>query len=179
MIRRDAPRAEQQEGIARLIFRDLVGRMLSYDPAQRCVLFSLFSFFSSVSCPAFLRSRRCTTTFSAPTRLRATSSTATLCSAPPPRLRHAPPSPRFFFSSHPPSLFFQVPAYGRGHGHARTASRQYTENALREAALLLDARFPGVRTQAAPPPGELDEAEAATVDIERSLNNMSISPREE
>ncbi len=35
VIRRDAPRAEQQEGIARLIFRDLVGRMLSYDPAQR------------------------------------------------------------------------------------------------------------------------------------------------
>lgn len=54
---------------------------------------------------------------------------------------------------------------------------QYTENALREAALLLDKRFPGVKTQAPPP--EPPDDELATVEIERSLNNMSISPREE
>jgi hypothetical protein len=35
LIGRDAPRAEQQEGIARLIFRDLVARMLCYDAAAR------------------------------------------------------------------------------------------------------------------------------------------------
>merc|ERR1719197_1898831 len=35
VIERDWPRARQQDAIARLIFRDLVARMLAYDPQQR------------------------------------------------------------------------------------------------------------------------------------------------
>lgn len=59
--------------------------------------------------------------------------------------------------------------------HIRQSSRQYTENALREAARVLDKRMPGITT--------LQHAEVvpdpAQEDLYRHLNNMSISPREE
>ena len=78
-----------------------------------------------------------------------------------------------------------MPAYpsSSARGHTRHASRQYTENALREAARLLDRRFPGIKTQAVPPLAMVPDPAAAEpaleeVDLERSLHNMSISPRE-
>ena len=140
VISRQAPRGEQQEGIARVIFRDLVARMLSYDPAQRITpLEALHHYFF------------CTDEIS----------------------RYILDCNTLQRPAHEP----QVPAYptSSARGHARHNSRQYTENALREAARLLDKRFPGIQTQ----PPQNEEHDTQEVELERSLNNMSISPRVE
>ncbi len=179
LIGRDAPRAEQQEGIARLIFRDLVGRMLCYDAAARITPLEALHhyFFCTDEIARFILD--CNT-------LQRPSQVSVLAFFPSIWLLLLLLS---FLSSSllshglPPAQVPQVPAYpsSSARGHTRHASRQYTENALREAARLLDRRFPGIKTQAVPPlalgPAG-DEPAPDEVDLERSLHNMSISPRE-
>jgi len=136
-ISRRAPRAVQQEGIARLIFRDLVARMLAYDPAQRITpLEALHHYYF------------CTDEIA-----------------------------RYILDSNTlqrPAQGPTIPAYPASR-HPRDASRHYTENALREAARLLDRRFPGIKMSAVHP---TEDEEPMDPDLERQLHNMSISPRE-
>lgn len=136
VVERSAPRQVQQEGIARIIFRDLVARMLAYDPRQRITpVEALHHYFF------------CTDEIA-----------------------------RYILDSNTlqrPTQTPNIPAYPVSR-HVRHSSRQYTENALREAARLLDKRFPGIKTQDQRP-GEEEEMDP---DLERQLHNMSISPRE-
>lgn len=132
-IERSASRDQQHEGISRIIFRDLISRMLSYDPLQRIQpLECLHHYFFYVD--EIARYILDSNTLQRPARQPA------------------------------------IPAYHSSR-HFRHSSRLYTENALKEAARVLDKRMPGIKTTS-PLVEDEDDPE-----FYRQLNNMSISPR--
>jgi dual specificity tyrosine-phosphorylation-regulated kinase 1 len=188
-IERHAPRAVQSDGIARLIFKDLVSRMLSWDPAQRIgALEALHHYFFSVD--EIVKYILDSNTLRKPSRL--------------------PTIPIYGNGSNPNFTNNNNNSGGgggMGGGHSGNNSggpnslhsssdnhspgRHYVENALREASRMLDKRMPGIATSAVtpPPPNDVvipkgfhngmasfmhdpDDEE----DVFRQLNNMSISP---
>ncbi len=107
-ISREASREVQHDGISRIIFRDIISRMLQYDPRQRIVPFeALHHYFFYVD--EIARYILDSNTLMVPTK-----------------------SPQI-------PLYVDTPSARL----SSQSSRQYTENALREAARVLDKRMPG------------------------------------